>query len=1071
MRVAALVQEWRSMRQSVLAVLVAVAVLGLFRVGFAVTQNEVKTAVAKARSSAREFHVAERACASLEKQISRLSAKETATKAALATARTELAASRKNAKKGKKSGFLSSWFASDPARQVAKLEEKLKSIQKDLRICQAELVKAKRRVQITKMQSKSNQQTADSLSARRKQEIAAIREKARKEQKSLRALQQAQRNFAAVKKTSQAAQKKLAALKQRVDELKKEKARALIAVQAKTKLATMAKDQTARELAVKEMRKAENTVERLATELEHKTNEVNKLIRQVEGLEQDTLQAQEQLAKAEQAYKPFAMEKMAAQRALELKAKQEKLAKEKRLAKIKKEKEAKRLAKLARKKKIAAEKERKRLAKERKYQAEQRRKQQVAAEKKRQRLAKKAKEEQARLAKKSSGSWFGFLGKKQVSAPKATVKAKATRSSVTTAPVKKASKVAKKAKKQTKKVVAKKKTKKAKISWAQKQKNRQAEIKKIRAERKAAQAKAAKAKAAKKAKCARIVSATRARQEKRQKAADNKITFKGAWPQVEQTPAATARAVAPKGTKYDICAVVVTGDRDAVTGLKNWSDYENDALYAPMSAADIESFRQRILKDLQDDGYVFATVSVYQPSLRLGFLKLRVHVGQKGNVLVKGNRWYTAKQVLQAASWQTGAKFNYRKLYSDLFDLNVRPDVRVNTKLKPHLDKFGRRIVDVELDVKDRFPIHGSLNLSNTGSKETSDWRVRTTLQHLNLTKHNDVLTVEWLTDPHLTNQVNAVSSSYYLPFGEGNSLTLYGGWSESDINDVAPELDVYGEGYYMGVQVSQVLKETPDYTMDASLGWQYQYTENANDLAGMSFDKRRIWLSMPSLTIGYAAKKFDRFAGRNYWSNQVMANFAGKFGASKNDKSTQQAALTDGDFVIDRFQFARLQKLFAGRDEPGKWTMFFKTNIQLASDAVVSSVQKGIGGVNSVRGYREREVLGDSGMTATLELRTPLIDNFIPGLKRSEEYRLAHPDDWKMHRLQFVTFLDYGTVRQEEPLPGEADTETFASFGAGLRLGLTRYSQIKFDYGVPFSETRESSSNGRGHLSLQLQF
>ena len=110
------------------------------------------------------------------------------------------------------------------------------------------------------------------------------------------------------------------------------------------------------------------------------------------------------------------------------------------------------------------------------------------------------------------------------------------------------------------------------------------------------------------------------------------ISYQGSWPLNYIDEKVSVRAEKSSGSLYDINAVVITGDRDSVLSLRNWADYENDALYSPMSDADVENFRKRLLKDLQDEGFVFATVSVYKRSLNLGFLKFRVHVGQKGNV-------------------------------------------------------------------------------------------------------------------------------------------------------------------------------------------------------------------------------------------------------------------------------------------------------------------------------------------------------------------------------------------------------------------------------------------------------
>ena len=108
----------------------------------------------------------------------------------------------------------------------------------------------------------------------------------------------------------------------------------------------------------------------------------------------------------------------------------------------------------------------------------------------------------------------------------------------------------------------------------------------------------------------------------------------------------------------------------------------------------------------------------------------------------------------------------------------------------------------------------------------------------------------------------------------------------------------------------------------------------------------------------------------------------------------------------------------------------------------------------------------------ATLELRTPLLQNFIPGLKKDEQYLEDNPKYWGQHRLQFVAFTDFGYVDNNKPYPGELDHQDMLSVGLGLRLGLTNYSQMSVDYGYPIIEASDHTpSDGRFHISLQLQF
>ena len=549
------------------------------------------------------------------------------------------------------------------------------------------------------------------------------------------------------------------------------------------------------------------------------------------------------------------------------------------------------------------------------------------------------------------------------------------------------------------------------------------------------------------------------------------VIYDGPYPAEGPPAAATARSAdGPGGAQYDIGLVQVTGDREPVQQLENWEQYVNDAMYSPMSEQDIEAFRQTVLKDLQDDGYVFATVSVYKPSLKLGFLKLRVHVGDTGDITISGAKYHTADNLLKSSAWITGEKFNYRKLYGDLFNLNVRPDLQIDTRLKPKVDAFGRRVIDIELAVEDSYPMHLALSIANSGTEETGDWRARGTLQHLNLTDRNDTLTIEYMTDPGGFDNVSSLSMSYYTPIGADKGLTFYTGWSESDFDDIFPLLDIYGEGYYFGLQLSKVLKSTKNYSLDLTGGWIYRYTENTSDVAGVTSDRRDIKLSMPSVALGYSAKNFDRYGGRNFGSFTLTGNFAGKFGSDSTAQFINQNKDATGEFWIGTLRMARLQKLFRGEQDPGKWTMFMEFEGQAADDSLVSAVQYRLGGAESVRGYEEAEVLGDSGIRGTLEVRTPLIDNFIPGLKHAEDFLAENPDHWSTHRLQFDAFADFGRVETSAQQPGEHSGQTMVSIGAGLRLGFTKYSQIRFDYGYPLEDTEETNEGeGQFHFKLEI--
>jgi hemolysin activation/secretion protein len=130
----------------------------------------------------------------------------------------------------------------------------------------------------------------------------------------------------------------------------------------------------------------------------------------------------------------------------------------------------------------------------------------------------------------------------------------------------------------------------------------------------------------------------------------------------------------------------------------------------------------------------------------------------------------------------------------------------------------------------------------------------------------------------------------------------------------------------------------------------------------------------------------------------------------------------------------------------------------QIASDRLLPSEELALGGYNTIRGYDERVIIGDTGWIINNELRTPPIKLNALGL-----------DD----QFQGLIFFDYGAEQIIDPTPsdGTDPDKTLYSAGAGVRYAVTRYFSFRFDYGVPMTELGLNKSRSRAHVGLLLSF
>ena len=139
----------------------------------------------------------------------------------------------------------------------------------------------------------------------------------------------------------------------------------------------------------------------------------------------------------------------------------------------------------------------------------------------------------------------------------------------------------------------------------------------------------------------------------------------------------------------------------------------------------------------------------------------------------------------------------------------------------------------------------------------------------------------------------------------------------------------------------------------------------------------------------------------------------------------------------------------------PWDMDVYWKVNGQLSPQALINNEQFSIGGLQSVRGYFEAQILGDRGLQTQLELRSP---NFGPGV-------------WsRFQNLYAYGFVDYGTVGLRESLLEEKTSFQIASLGAGFRLYAFGGFLGTLDYAYPLKDT-VAREKGDSQLLFRLRY
>lgn len=133
--------------------------------------------------------------------------------------------------------------------------------------------------------------------------------------------------------------------------------------------------------------------------------------------------------------------------------------------------------------------------------------------------------------------------------------------------------------------------------------------------------------------------------------------------------------------------------------------------------------------------------------------------------------------------------------------------------------------------------------------------------------------------------------------------------------------------------------------------------------------------------------------------------------------------------------------------------TFLLSSQLQLSADPLISTEQFSLGGINTVRGYRQDALLTDNGFSIAAELRLPII-------------RFAQIDA----TLQLTPFLDFGTGWNTDDEVAEFDT--LISTGLGLLLQTPDRLSASLYWGIPLiNSDADGESLQENGVYLQLEY
>jgi len=462
---------------------------------------------------------------------------------------------------------------------------------------------------------------------------------------------------------------------------------------------------------------------------------------------------------------------------------------------------------------------------------------------------------------------------------------------------------------------------------------------------------------------------------------------------------------------------------------------------------DVEAARSAVERAYAAKGFQTATVEIPPQRVQDGVVTLKVTEGKVGRLRVKGSRYFDLDQIKAAApSLAEGGVPNFNEVSHDILALNQIPDRRVTPALRAGQTPGT---VDVDLNVEDSFPLHGSLEVNNRYSKDTTKLRLNGTLRYDNLWQLGHSISLGYQMAPSRTSDGEVYSGSYLARFPSLPDLSflLYGVKQDSDVTSLGT-LDVVGKGDIVGGRaiVSLPGADTGFFHTVSSGIDRKRFRER---VALGETDAYSSPITYYPITTAYAAT----WAGEGVTTQanaSVVFNLRplGSGGAQFDNKRYGAT----GGFLYVRGDISHQEDLVEGAQA---WA---KLQGQLSNDPLVSSEQFSAGGLDTVRGYLESEVLGDNALVWSAELRSPSLGRALDA---------DDLVDWRLH-----LFVDGGYLTTRQALAEQNSTFTLWSLGGGARAKLFGHLNGSFDLGVPMIAQESSRRfSPRGHFRLWGEF
>ncbi|MEM1369217.1 MAG: ShlB/FhaC/HecB family hemolysin secretion/activation protein [Cyanobacteria bacterium P01_H01_bin.15] len=437
----------------------------------------------------------------------------------------------------------------------------------------------------------------------------------------------------------------------------------------------------------------------------------------------------------------------------------------------------------------------------------------------------------------------------------------------------------------------------------------------------------------------------------------------------------------------------------------------------PLTFSELLQARTAITELYINAGYITSGAFIPPQTLDEGTVIIQVLEGTLSEIEVVGLERLNNSYVRKRLEIASGPPLNRDRLLDALQLLQLNPLIdSISAELSAGVEP-GTNTLTVTVVEANAFGV--PILLDNARVPSVGTFRRQVGVRHGNLTGFGDDINISYTN----TDGSNALDTSYKIPFNARNG-TFRASLSYTNNEVIEPPfdvLDINSESLYFDLSIRQpiILNPQDEVALGLSFGRDSSDIVFLEDRIGFPSlganrdGETRVW------KLGFSQEWTRRGAQQVIAVRSNLVFGLDIFDATQNDNAP------DGEYFAWQGQGQYVRLLAPD-------TLFFvRGGFQVADQALVALEQFTVGGLFTVRGYRQDQLLVDSGLFASAEVLIPVL-------------RIDSIDSV----LQIASFVDvgYGANLKGRPDP---DPDTLVGIGLGVRWR-TGDLTARFDWGIP---------------------